>query len=227
MYVTGGGGGTYNYVCILGMCRKRNPHFQPWISVPEHIICKKLPYSPFRSITIYSLGRILHYPETSSFSKSSLISTRSSPPMAAAQNVSAAPRRVSGRSGAPHLLVHNGSSSSRSPAVSISGTTQARSGAPQYHAGEGARSGALAQFISLPRYIVPTRIWGEYPPPPPPGTSICLILYTCTSSIIFIFVRKTIYSLSILSLDFPSVNSFVFYIVIIQIKQNVYHYPVL
>ena len=26
------------YVCILGMCRARDPHFQPWISVPEHII---------------------------------------------------------------------------------------------------------------------------------------------------------------------------------------------
>ena len=34
----GGGGGVLPYVCILGMCRRRDPHFQPWISVPEHII---------------------------------------------------------------------------------------------------------------------------------------------------------------------------------------------
>ena len=38
MYPGGGGGGVLPYVCILGMCRARDPHFQPWISVPEHII---------------------------------------------------------------------------------------------------------------------------------------------------------------------------------------------
>ena len=33
----GGGGGVLPYVCILGMCRARDTHFQPWLSIPESI----------------------------------------------------------------------------------------------------------------------------------------------------------------------------------------------
>ena len=39
LYARGGeGGGVLPYVCILGTCRARDPHFQPYISVLEHII---------------------------------------------------------------------------------------------------------------------------------------------------------------------------------------------
>ena len=38
------GGGYFHNVCILGMCRKRDPHFQPWISVPEHVIFTNYPH---------------------------------------------------------------------------------------------------------------------------------------------------------------------------------------
>ena len=104
-------------------------------SVPEHIIFTN--YQKIRSgaLPFYIFLADFAVPETIIF-KFSLISTRSSPPTAAAQRVrqrrglaavpeirifkpSAAPR-VSGRSGAPHFHAQNGSSSFRSPPFSSS-----------------------------------------------------------------------------------------------------------
>ena len=70
----GGGGGVLPYVCILGMCRARDPHFQPWISVPEHIIFTNYQKNPFGSITILHFLADFAVPETIIF-KISLIST--------------------------------------------------------------------------------------------------------------------------------------------------------
>ena len=111
-YARGGGGYIHNYVCILGICRKRDHHFQPWISVPEHIIFTNYQKNPFRSITILHILADFAVPETIIF-KISLISTRSSPPTAAAHGLTAVPEIrifkrlaapwVSGRSGDSHF----------------------------------------------------------------------------------------------------------------------------
>ena len=122
----------------------------------------KLPQIPFRSITILHVWADFAVPETTIF-KISLISTRSSPPMAGSSLRSAAPR-VRGLYGDSHFHAQNGSGSFRRFAFSRSKrlklvpeprifklkTAQARSGAPHFHARPGARSGALAN-VSLCR----------------------------------------------------------------------------
>ena len=106
----GGGGGLLTHVCILGMCRARDPHFQPWISIPEHIVFTKF-YQKIRSgASPFFFFAVL---ETIIF-KISLISTRSLPPTAGSA------LRVSGRSGDTHFHVQNGSSSFRRYAFSRS-----------------------------------------------------------------------------------------------------------
>ena len=80
MHPTRGGGGVLPYVGILGMCRARDPHFQPWISVPEHIIFTN--YQKIRSGRHYfTFLADFAVPETIIF-YISLILTRSSPPTA-------------------------------------------------------------------------------------------------------------------------------------------------
>ena len=74
----GGGGGVLPYVCILGMCRKRDPHFQPWISVAEHIIFTNFPKIQHHHFTFF--GGFCHSGDH--HFQISLISTRSSPPTA-------------------------------------------------------------------------------------------------------------------------------------------------
>ena len=64
----GGGGGVLPYVCILGMCRKRDPHFQPWISAPEHIIFKNLQKIRSGASPFYIFWQILPF-RRPSFSK--------------------------------------------------------------------------------------------------------------------------------------------------------------
>ena len=157
------GVGVLPYVCILGMCRKRDPHFQPWISVPEHIIFTNFQKTPFRSITILHFLADFAVPETIIF-KISLISTRSSPPTAGsartqrcglARRVLAVPespiftlKRIKLVPGGPHFKLK---------------TAQARSGNPHFHARQGARSGALVNFslcrgtyMYLPKFGVST-----------------------------------------------------------------------
>ena len=124
-----GGGGVLPYVCILGMCRERDLHFQPWISVPEHSIFTNYPKNPFRSITILHFLADFAVPETIIF-KISLISTRSSPPTAGSSRTQSVRQRRwlaagqsasqtrPGSSGDSHFHAQNGSSSFRSPAFS-------------------------------------------------------------------------------------------------------------
>ena len=150
---------------ILGMCRKREPHFQPWISVPEHIIFTN--YQKIRSgaSPFYTFWRILPF-RRPSFSKFLEFQPVHRLPRAAAQRVrqrrglaavpeirifkrSAAPR-VSGRSGAPNFQAQNGWSSFRRPPFSRS---------------TGSSFWCPRHFFTLPRHM-PTKIWGEYPPPP-------------------------------------------------------------
>ena len=149
---------------------------------------------PFRSISFLQISKKSvpehHHladfavPETIIF-KISLISTRSSPPTAAAQRVrqrrglaavpetrifkrSAAPR-VGGRSGAPHFYAQNGSSSFRSPHF------QAQNGSSSFRRPPFSRSNgssfrrplpffALCRGTYLPKFGVST--------PPPPGTVV-------------------------------------------------------
>ena len=150
----GGGGGVLPYVCILVMCRARDPHFQPWISVPEHIIITNYQKNPFRSITILHFWADFagpgdhHFQNFFNFNPFIASHGRLSPNA----KRSAAPR-VSGRSGDSHFHAQNGSSSFRSPTFSRSTGSSFRSPCP---------------FFTLPRHT-PTNIWGEYTPPPPPA----------------------------------------------------------
>ena len=65
----GGGGGVLPY-CILGrpMCRARDPNFQPWISVPEHVIFTNFPKIRSGASPFYILGADFAVPGPS-FSK--------------------------------------------------------------------------------------------------------------------------------------------------------------
>ena len=127
------------YVCILGMCRARDPHFQPWISVPEHIIFKI-----------------------------SLLSSRSSPPMAgSARTQSVRQRRGLTRPSwqfrrLPFSRWKRIKLVPEPPIFKLK-TAQARSGAPHFHARPGARSGDLAHFSLCRGTRRSTKIWGEYP----------------------------------------------------------------
>ena len=110
----------------------------------------KLPKNPFRSITILHFLADFAVPETIIF-KISLISTRSSPPMAGAartlwqrRGLAAVPeiriftlKTAQARSGAPHFQAQNGSSSFRSPTFSRSTGSSLRS---------------PCQFFTLPRH---------------------------------------------------------------------------
>ena len=64
-----GGGGLLPY-CILGrpMCRARDPNFQPWISVPEHVIFTNFPKIRYGASPFYILGADIAVPGPS-FSK--------------------------------------------------------------------------------------------------------------------------------------------------------------
>ena len=79
--VTGGGGGYFHNVCILGMCRKRDPPFSALNFPSGAYHFHKFPKNPFRSITILHFLADFAVPLTIIF-KFSLISTRSSPPTA-------------------------------------------------------------------------------------------------------------------------------------------------
>ena len=114
----GGGGGTSICMCILGMCRARDPHFQPWISVPEHIIFTN--YQTIRSgaSQFYISWRILPF-QRASFSKFSLISTRSSPP-------------TTGSARTQSVRQRRGLAAVPEPRIFTLKTAQARSGAPHF-----------------------------------------------------------------------------------------------
>ena len=160
----------------IGYVPQENPHFRPWISVPEHIIFTNFQKNPFRSITIllFFLADFA-VPETIIFNISFRRVTFSAPRVSQtrpgssgeshfqrrglARRVLAVPespiftlKTDQARSGAPHFKAQNGSSSFRSPPFSRSTGSSFRS---------------PCQFFTLPRHI-PTKIWGEYPPPPPP-----------------------------------------------------------
>ena len=117
----GGGGKVFPYVCILGMCRARDPHFQPWISVPEHIIFTNYQKICSGASPFYIFWRILPFRRPIIF-EISLISTRSSPPTAGSARMQSVRQRhgLAGCSGDSHFHAQNGSSSFRSPAFSRS-----------------------------------------------------------------------------------------------------------
>ena len=172
--------GYFHELCMhIGyMCRARDPHFQPWISVPEHIIFTN--YQKIRSgaspFYIFCRSGDHHFQNFFNFNPFIASHGRLSPNA----KRSAAPR-VSGRSGDTHFHAQNGSSSFRrfsfsrskriklvpEPHIFTLKTAQARSGAPHFHARPGARSGALANFSLCRGTCLYTKIWVEYPPPPP------------------------------------------------------------
>ena len=61
------GRGTSMIICILGMCRARDPNFQPWSALKfrsEAYHFHKFPQNTFRSITILHFGANFAVPET-------------------------------------------------------------------------------------------------------------------------------------------------------------------
>ena len=180
----GGGGVLPYYVCILRMFRAaRDPHFQPRISVPEHIIFTNYQKIRLGASPFHICGRILPFrrPSFSFFFFNPFIASHARPAQPALR--SAAPRD-SGRSLDSHFHAQNGSRSFRSPAFSRSKrlklvpeprifklkTAQARSGAPHFYARPGARSRALAHFSLCRGTYVPK--FGVSTPPPPGGGGV-------------------------------------------------------
>ena len=137
-----GGGGVLPYVCILGMCRMRDPIFSPEF--------------PFRSITILhflpfrrqSFSNFLKFQPVYRLPRPAQPERKASWQFPAETCIFTL-KTAQARSGAPHFPAQNGSSSFRSPAFSRSTGSSFRSPGP---------------FFTLPRHI-PTKIWGEYPPP--------------------------------------------------------------
>ena len=160
------GGGVLPYVCILGMCRARDPHFQSWSSVPEHIIFTNYPKNPFRSITILHFLADFAVSETIIF-KISLISTRSSPPTAGSAWTQSVRQRQPDASWQFRRFAFSRSKRIKlvpEPRIFTFKTAQARSGAPHFQAQNGSSSfRSPGPFFTLPRHI-PTKIWG-YPGP--------------------------------------------------------------
>ena len=198
----GGGGGTS--ICILGVCRARDPHFQPWISVPEHIIFTNYPKNPFRSITIllffcgFCRSGDHHFQNFFNFNPFIASHGRLSPNA----KRSAAPR-VSGRSGDTHFHAQNGSSSFRSYAFSRSKRLKL---VPEPH------------IFTLDRELVPEPLpifhfaaahtyqnlgWvpgggGQIPAPSYYTALVMLVLWVvwnCFSSLTLILIRSHIYFL--------------------------------
>ena len=112
-----GGGGVLQYVCILGMCRKRDPIFShefPFRSMSFSQITKKS-VPEHHNFTIFGgFCRSGDHHFQNFFNINPFIASHGR-----GSARSAAPR-VSGRSGAPHFYAQNGSSSFRSPAFSSS-----------------------------------------------------------------------------------------------------------
>ena len=170
----GGGGGLLPYVCILGMCRARDPHFQPWISVPEHIIFTNYPKSVPEHHHFTFFGGFCrsgdhNFPNFFHFNPFIASHGRFSPNA----KHSAAPR-VRSRSGDTHFPAQNGSSLFWSPPFSSSKRLKL---VPEPHIFTLDREPVPEPLPILPRHI-PTKIWGEYPPPPPPRPlNLCFLLF--------------------------------------------------
>ena len=175
-YYNGFNPGGYFHNCILGMCRKRDRHFQPWISVPEHIIFTN--YQKIRSgaSPFYIFGGFCRSGDHHIKKKKKFNPFIASHGRGSAR--SGAPR-LSGRSGDSHFqafgtrrglaavpelrifTLKTAQARSGAPIFKLK-TAQARSGDPHFHARPGARSGALAIF-SLCRG---TYTYQNTPPPP-------------------------------------------------------------
>ena len=154
-WTKGGGGGVLPYVWILGMCRARDPFFQPWISFPEHIIFTDYPKICSGASPFYIFWRILPF-RRPSFSKflsfQPVHRLRQRRGLAAVLEILIFTLKTDqAHSGDPHFQAQNGSSSFRNPTFSCSTGSSFRS---------------PCQFFTLPRHI-PTKIWVSTPPSPP------------------------------------------------------------
>ena len=179
-----GGGGGGPYVCILGMCRARDPHFQPRISIPEHISFTNYQKirsgaSPFYFFAGFCRSGDHHFQNFFNFNPFIDSHGRLSPNA----KLSAAPR-VSGRSGDMHFHAQNGSSSFWSYAFSRSnGSSSFRS--PAFSSSKRLKLVPEPHIFTLDRELVPEPLQmfhfaaahtcqnlGWVPPPPPsPGGS--------------------------------------------------------
>ena len=177
----GGGGGGITYICMhIEYVPRERPPFSALNFRSGAYHFHKLPKNPeHRHLTFFGgfcRSRDHHFQNFFNFNPFIASHSRLSPNA----KRSAAPR-VSGRSGDTHFHAQNGSSSFRrfafsrskriklvpEPRIFTLKTAQARSGAPTFHARQGARSGALANCslcrgTCLPKFGVST-------PPPPPG----------------------------------------------------------
>ena len=175
LFRPGGGGGVLPYVCILGMCRVRVPHFQPWISVPEHIIFTNYQKkNPCRSITIlHFCADFAFRDDHRSHNFFNFIPFIASHGWLSPNAKRLAAPRVSGRSGDSHFHAQNGSSSFRSSAFSRSKRLTL---VPEPH------------IFTLDRELVPEPLpifhfaaahtypnLGWAPPPPSPGWDVYIV----------------------------------------------------
>ena len=174
------GGGVLPYVCILGMCRAREPHFQPWISVPKHIIFTNYPkksvpeHHHFTSLFFGGFCRSGDHHFQNFFNFNPFIAShgRLSPnaKRSTAPRVSSRPERQPDASWQFRSVAFSRSKQIKlvpEPRIFKLKTAQARSGAPHFHVRPGARSGAWAHFslcrgTYLPKFGVSTS--------PPPRT---------------------------------------------------------
>ena len=141
------GGGYFHMYAYIGYVPRERPHFQPWISVPEHIIFtnfqkKSVPeHHHFTFFGGFRRSGDHHFQNFFNFNPFIASHGRLSPNA----KRSAAPRVSQtrpGSSGDWHFHAQNGSSSFRSPAFSRSTGSSFRSPCP---------------FLTLPRHI-PTKI---------------------------------------------------------------------
>ena len=145
------------------MCRARDPHFQPWISVPEHIIFTNFQKSVPEHHHFTFFGGFCHFWEhyfQNFFNFNPFIASHGRLSRGLARRVLAVlETRIftlktdQAPSGAPHFQAQNGSSSFRSPAFSCSTGSSFRSPCP-----------FIVHFAAPHTY----QNLGWVPPPPPP-----------------------------------------------------------
>ena len=171
----GGGGGVLPYVCILAMCRARDPHFQPWISVGSgayhfHKLPKKSVPEHHHLIFFAEFCRSGDHHFQNFFNFNPFIASHGRlSGLVAGQSAS---QTRPGSSGDSHFHAQNGSSSFRSPAFQAqNGSSSFRS--PAFSRSTGSSFRSPGPFFTLRgTYLPKFGARGEYPPPPRDLTSL-------------------------------------------------------
>ena len=189
-------------ICVHNGCRARDPHFQPWISIPKHMIQNyqkiRSGASPFSSFfccccccCCCGFCRSGDHNFQISFNINPFIASHSR--LSPNAKHSAAPRRP-GSSGELHFHAQNGPSSFQNPLFSRSKRLKLVL-EPRIFTLDRSSFRSPGPFFTLPRHM-PSKIWGEYPPPPPRPIQIgllpdCVFLPSCWVCIVLFQVCET------------------------------------